>query len=153
MQSMNNFKVFLVDDDKMFLRSLEHNVRKFFPDIQIKTFLTGEECLSSLSDPPDAIVLDYFLPGINGLSTFKEIREAHPKMPIILLSNNKEENTIQRLIAEGVYEYIIKTRYCINGLKFSIGNIMENKKNNPAENTGNYNNDYILFFQDIGGES
>ena len=153
MQSVNNFKVFLVDDDKMFLKSLEHNVCKFFPDIKIKTFLTGEECLNNLSDPPDAIVLDYFLPGINGLSAFKKIKESLPKMPIILLSNNKEENTIQRLIAEGVYEYIIKTRYCINGLKFSLGNIIENKNNNSTENKDNYNNDYILFFQDIGGEA
>ena len=153
MQSVNNFKIFLVDDDKMFLKSLEHNVCKFFPNVKIKTFLTGEECLSNLSEPPDAIVLDYFLPGINGLSTFKQIKESFPKMPIILLSNNKEEKTIQRLIAEGVYEYIIKTRYCINGLKLSLGNIIDRKNNTNMENAYNENNDYILFFQDIGGES
>ncbi len=145
MQSVNNFKIFLVDDDKMFLKSLEHNVCKLFPDVKIKTFLTGKECLNNLLELPDAIVLDYFLPGINGLSAFKQIKELFPKMPIILLSNNKEEKTIQRLIAEGVYEYIIKTRYCINGLKLSLSNIIENKDN--------YNSDYILFFQDIGGES
>ena len=151
MKSSTNFNIFLVDDDSMFLKALEHNVTKLLPNVKIKTFQSGEECLSGLSERPDAIVLDYFLPGLNGLNTFKQIKESFPRMPVILLSTNTDNSTIERLIAEGAYEYIIKTKYCIDGLKLSLRNIIEKQIHNPLASVDG--NDYMLLFQDIGGES
>ncbi len=57
-------KLFLVDDDALFLKNLE---LEFLDnaDFEIKTFPLGELCLKHLSDNPDVIILDYHLDGIN----------------------------------------------------------------------------------------
>ena len=63
---MNNSKIklFLVDDDALFLKSLEIEFLEH-ADFNIETFATGELCLAKLSDAPDIIVLDYHLNSID----------------------------------------------------------------------------------------
>ena len=62
---MNNqkIKLFLVDDDAVFLKSLEIQFLEH-ADFAIETFATGELCLLSISNKPDVIILDYQLDGI-----------------------------------------------------------------------------------------
>lgn len=62
---MNNrkAKVFLVDDDALYLKTLELQF-KALENFEIQTFITGEQCIENLHLQPDIIVLDYWLNGI-----------------------------------------------------------------------------------------
>ena len=69
----NNIKLFLVDDDALFVKSLEI---KFLQQegLTVETYATGEQCVANLSHGPELIILDYFLDSIdknamNGLET------------------------------------------------------------------------------------
>jgi two-component system OmpR family response regulator len=53
-------KLFLVDDDVLFLKSLEIDFLSQ-SDFEIVTFATGELCFANLSNNPDVIILDYHL--------------------------------------------------------------------------------------------
>ncbi|HSH66475.1 MAG TPA: response regulator, partial [Bacteroidia bacterium] len=53
-------KIFLVDDDQMYLKALENEFKKN-ENFEIITYTTGEECLKNLHLNPDVIILDYFL--------------------------------------------------------------------------------------------
>src|SRR5437868_11668165 len=90
MSAENKIKVFLVDDDALFLKSLEiefvHSA-----DFDVETYPTGELCIENLSKCPDVIILDYHLDGIiegamNGIKTLKKIKALHPDIPVIMLS-------------------------------------------------------------------
>ncbi|MGZ4118032.1 MAG: response regulator, partial [Bacteroidia bacterium] len=66
-------KLFLVDDDALFLKSLEIEFLQH-ADFEIETYPTGERCMENLSHSPDVIILDYHLDGIdknamNGIET------------------------------------------------------------------------------------
>ncbi len=84
-------KVFLVDDDVVFLNLLkieflEHAV------FSVETYATGELCIEHLSHTPDIIVLDYHLDGIdktamNGMETLDKIKALHPHIPVVMLSS------------------------------------------------------------------
>lgn len=150
MKATNGLQVFLVDDDRMFLRSLEHGIRSAFYGIEVRSFLSGEECLDNIYDCPDVIILDYFMPGMNGLATLLSIREQTPQMPVILLSNNRDEGVIQRVFKTGADNYIIKSQDYIDKLKLSIGEITKNRKSRNM--TAGVSSDDILFC-DLGGES
>ena len=68
-------KIFLVDDDAVFLKLLEIEFLEH-ADFIIETYPTGERCMEHLSHSPDVIVLDYHLDGIdkyamNGFCTVK----------------------------------------------------------------------------------
>ncbi len=53
-------KLFLVDDDAVFLKSLEIEFLQH-ADFAIETYATGELCMANLSHNPDVIILDYIL--------------------------------------------------------------------------------------------
>ncbi len=64
MMNKEKIKLFLVDDDAVFLKSLELEFLDH-ADFVIETFATGELCLKKLSFNPDVIILDYQLDGID----------------------------------------------------------------------------------------
>ena len=64
MNNDNKIKLFLVDDDALFLKSLEIDFSNN-GDFEIETFISGELCIANLSKNPDIIILDYHLDGIN----------------------------------------------------------------------------------------
>ena len=85
MSNENKIKLFLVDDDIVFLKLLEIEFLEH-ADFDIETYVTGELCLENLSNNPDFIVLDYFLDGIdktakNGIDILDKILEINPEIP------------------------------------------------------------------------
>ena len=64
MKNKDKIMLFLVDDDAVFLKSLEIEFLQH-ADFIIDTFSTGELCLENLSQNPDVIILDYHLDGID----------------------------------------------------------------------------------------
>ena len=75
----NKIKIFLVDDDAVFLKTLEIEFMQH-GDFAIETFSSGELCMNNLSKNPDVIILDYHLDGINenamnGLDTLSKIKD------------------------------------------------------------------------------
>ena len=74
--------IFLVDDDVLFLKSLEIEFTQN-TESDIQTYATGELCLESIAQNPDVIVLDYYLNSveknaINGLETLDRIKTINP---------------------------------------------------------------------------
>ena len=83
MEDKNKVKIFLVDDDAVFLKSLEIEFMQH-ADFIIETYSTGEICMENLSHNPDIIVLDYHLDGINkaamnGIETLRKIKNFNPE--------------------------------------------------------------------------
>jgi FixJ family two-component response regulator len=65
MENEEKIKLFLVDDDAVFLKSLEIEFLQH-TDFIVETYATGELCLANLAEKkPDVIILDYHLDGID----------------------------------------------------------------------------------------
>ncbi|MBK5279981.1 MAG: response regulator, partial [Bacteroidia bacterium] len=91
MNTKDKIMLFLVDDDAVFLKSLEIEFLQH-GDFSIDTFSTGELCLENLSQNPDVIILDYHLDGIdtnamNGVETLDRIKAFNPDIPVVMLSS------------------------------------------------------------------
>jgi two-component system OmpR family response regulator len=79
----------------------------------IKSFPTGEACLQSLDEHPDAVVLDYYLNSkeknaANGIDILKEIKKQDKALPVIMLSSQKSYATAAQTINYGAVHYVIK---------------------------------------------
>jgi two-component system, OmpR family, response regulator len=128
MKNSTELSVFLVDDDKMFLTSLAHQLKTMFKSkTKIQAFTTGEECLKHLNENPDIIILDYYLnskykDAMNGLEILKKIMHVRPETKIIILSGQEKMEVAVDTIKHGAYDYIVKNDNVFLRTKLSIIN-------------------------------
>jgi len=132
MSTENKIKVFLVDDDAVFLRSLEIDFINS-ADFSVETFATGELCLQNLSHAPDVIILDYHLDGItegamNGIDTLKKIKALHPDIPVVMLSSQDKIEIAIDCMHSKALDYVIKSETAFVRLQKIITTIFSTKK-------------------------
>jgi response regulator of citrate/malate metabolism len=84
-------------------------------------------CLAYLSGSPeiDLIVVDYFLPDLNGLQLTQKIRELRIDLPIIFLTSNRDFRLAIEVMKYGVEHYLIKDETVDSVLPRTILNILE----------------------------
>ena len=116
--------IFFVDDDKMILNLLEYTIKNR-QDYNVKSFLSGEECLASLSENPSLIVLDHYLSKVgggklNGLETLEKIKSISQNLPVIILSSQEDKELITKYFSKGASRYISKDEYFVDSLMEAI---------------------------------
>ena len=137
MKNENKIKLFLVDDDAVFLRSLEIQFLQH-PDPEtagfaIETFVTGELCIAHLSHNPDMIILDYHLDGIdknamNGIATLDKIKSSHPGVPVIMLSSQDKIEVAINCMHHKAIDYVVKSETAFIRLQKTITVFFQQKK-------------------------
>ncbi|MEK7467657.1 MAG: sigma-54 dependent transcriptional regulator [Planctomycetota bacterium] len=69
---------------------------------------TAEEGLAALSPEVDLVVLDVRLPGMDGLTALRRIRERRPDLPVIVITAHGTMQTAVEAIKSGAFEYLTK---------------------------------------------
>ncbi len=99
-------RVLVVDDEPQILRALATNLRAREYTVDLAT--TGEEALRMAADhPPDIVILDIGLPGIDGVHVVRELRE-WTAVPIIMLSVREGEADKVAALDAGADDYVTK---------------------------------------------
>jgi two-component system OmpR family response regulator len=132
MKKDNKVKLFLVDDDALYLKSLEIEFLKHGEFI-IETYATGELCLQNLHHNPDFIILDYFLDGIekdamNGIETLDKIMTIHKNMPVIMLSSQDKIDVAISCMHHHALDYVMKSETSFMRIQKIISNHSERMK-------------------------
>ncbi len=132
MKNDNKIKIFLVDDDALYLKSLEIEFLEH-ADFIIETYATGELCMANLSSNPDVIVLDYHLDGIdrtamNGLETLDKIKSINPDIPVIILSSQDKIDVAIKCMHHKAFDYVVKSETAFMRLQKIITTIFSYKK-------------------------
>ena len=125
-------KLFLVDDDILFLKSLEIDFLER-ADFSIETYVTGELCLENLSHKPDIIVLDYYLDSVdktamNGIDTLDIIKALNPNIPVIMLSSQDKIDVAIECMHHSAFDYVVKSETAFMRLQKIITNIFKYQK-------------------------
>ncbi len=103
----NAINLLFVDDDKIILSILKSRYKN--KGYNVFTASDGIEALEILkSSDIDLVVADYYLKIMNGDELIKKIREKDSKIPIIVLSSQKNEYYIKRTLDLGADDYVVK---------------------------------------------
>ncbi len=132
MPNSKKIKLFLVDDDPMFLKTLEiefSNLKNF----EVETFPSGELLLENLDKNPDAIVLDYHLDGINqnamnGLQTLDKIKERNFQLPVIMLSSQDKIDVAVNCMHHHASDYVVKSETSFMRIQKIIESLLKFRK-------------------------
>ena len=132
MKSDKKIKLFLVDDDAVFLKSLEIEFLEH-ADFDIETFSTGELCIENLSHNPDVIILDFHLDGINktamnGIETLDKIKAYDQDISVIMLSSQDKIEVAISCMHHKAFDYIVKSETAFIRLQKTISTIFGYKK-------------------------
>jgi two-component system, OmpR family, response regulator len=131
-QNSKKIKLFLVDDDALFLKSLEIQFLDT-ADFDIETFPTGELCIENLHKNPDVIILDYHLDGIdktamNGLKTLDKIKISNIEIPVIMLSSQDKIEVAVSCMHHKAFDYVVKSETAFIRLQKIITAIFKYQK-------------------------
>jgi PAS domain S-box-containing protein len=87
---------------------------QYAPHIHLDIVTSGLQALERLAQSDkanayDVILLDYRLPGLNGLELFKEIRQTHgPDTPVVLVTGQGDEEVVLQVLKLGAASYLVK---------------------------------------------
>lgn len=128
----NKIKLFLVDDDQLYLRLLEIQFLEH-GDFEIETYTTGEQCIENLSHKPDIVILDYLFDDINektmnGIEALDKIKAFDPTIEVIILSEQDKIEVAVECMHHAAYDYVVKSETAFVRLKKVINNIFETRK-------------------------
>ena len=116
-------KILLVDDEKMILdlASLVLESRGYQP-IRAQD---GETALRLVEEEkPPLVLLDYMLPGMDGMSVLRQIREKFPQTYVVMLTGKGSEEIAVELMKAGASDYILKP-FKSRDLLERIGNVLK----------------------------
>ncbi|MBA4410910.1 MAG: response regulator [Odoribacter sp.] len=130
--SNDKIKIFLVDDDSVYLKLLEIEFLQH-GDFEIETYATGELCVENLKHAPDVIVLDYYLDGIdksamNGIETLDKIKAINPDISVIMLSSQDSIDIAIDCMHHRAFDYVMKSETAFLRLKKIISRIFSYKR-------------------------
>ena len=128
----DKIKIFLVDDDALFLKSLEIDFLES-ADFIIETYVTGEQCMDYLIHTPDVIILDYMLDGVdktamNGIETLDKIKAFNPDIPVVMLSSQDKIDVAIDCMHHRAFDYVVKSETAFMRLQKIITTIFSYKK-------------------------
>ena len=103
------YKVLIVEDDPMVAMINEQYVKQNKNFTVSSICRNGDEALSFLDDNAvDLIVLDVFMPVMDGVETLKTIRERKVSSEVIMVTAANDTQTLERTMHLGVLDYLIK---------------------------------------------
>ncbi len=100
-------RILVVDDEVEFADLLQERLE--IRGFEVLKAYAGEEALQHLEKAsPDVVLLDVMLPGRDGLSILKEIKQKYPLVGVIMLTGNSDIETAVEGMKLGAYDFLIK---------------------------------------------
>jgi two-component system, OmpR family, response regulator len=132
MKPENKIKLFLVDDDVVFLKSLEIEFLER-GNFDIETYVSGESCVANLSNKPDIIILDYLLDGtdksaMHGIETLDKIKAVNADIPVIMLSAQDKIEVAVNCMHHKAFDYVVKSETAFLRLQKIITSVFHLRK-------------------------
>ncbi|MDQ3191743.1 MAG: response regulator [Bacteroidota bacterium] len=145
MSLKRKIRVFYIEDSEICSLMIDHKLRDL-ADFNIYSFTSAEAAFKDLYFQPDVVVLDYNLPGMNGLQATRKFKQLYPELPIIILSGQNNIDVTIDLMRAGACEYMSKKNFSIIELHEKICRVNEKKQFEMAQNRFKINKSLLVLF-------
>jgi DNA-binding NtrC family response regulator len=104
---VDEISVLLVDDEREFLETLLKRLLK--RGVKATGVNSGEDALKILKEtPPDVVVLDVRMQGMDGMQTLREIKKIRPLVEVIMLTGHANMEVAVEGMEAGAFDYLLK---------------------------------------------
>jgi DNA-binding NtrC family response regulator len=118
---MIQYTIYIIDDDEIIRTGICLSLES---EYSIRAFATAESALDAMpSNPPDLILLDIGLPGMDGIKALHHIRDKYPDILVIMITAYEDVKTVISAMKLGAYDYVVKP-LVMDGLEITIRNAL-----------------------------
>lgn len=141
--------VLIVEDDPM-VAAIHRQFIGAVPGFIVAGMVSsGKDALEFLQQHPvRLVILDVFLPGMDGVATLQKIREMNRTVGVIVVSASRDTNTINAVLKAGAFDYVIKP-FVFERIQTSLRSFqqLENRLNRGADQIDQKELDRLLQVQ------
>ncbi|OON87853.1 MULTISPECIES: response regulator [unclassified Pyramidobacter] len=141
--------VLIVEDDPMVAAIHRQFIGAVPGFIVAGVVSSGKDALEFLQrHPVRLVILDVFLPGMDGVATLQRIREMNRTVGVIVVSASRDTNTINAVLKAGAFDYVIKP-FVFERIQTSLRSFqqLENRLNRGADQIDQKELDKLLQVQ------
>src|SRR5438105_1040305 len=107
----NDIHILMLEDDTADAALVQHALRQGGFKFSLARVETREDFLRELEHhPPNLILLDYSLPGFDGLAALNLAQERYPDIPFIFVTGTLGEEVVIEMLKSGATDYVLKNR-------------------------------------------
>ena len=104
---MSRNKIWVIDDDRAMRWVLEKTFKE--EGFDVTSFEEAQSALDELSvNPPDVILTDIRMPGIDGLTFLSKVKTTNPDLPVIIMTAHSDLESAVSSYQTGAFEYLPK---------------------------------------------
>ena len=119
------YTLYVIDDESSITEGIQLALDRSY---RIVTFSDAESAIEALkNDPPDMVLLDIGLPGMNGIAALKQIKALCSDMLVIMITAYEDIETVVSSMKLGAYDYVVKPLH-MDKLEVTIKNALESIK-------------------------
>ena len=103
-------RILLAEDQSLFAESLKTFLMNYAEDMQVLGIAgNGKEAVAMTAElHPDIILMDVYMPVMNGVEATAAIKASHPEVKIIMLSTYDEDEYVRKALLAGASGYLLK---------------------------------------------
>ena len=118
--------ILCIDDDEVARESVELLLTRWGFRVSLAT--SGEAGLAVLDqDPPDLILVDLQMPGMDGIEVLERVRESHPLIICIMITGHATLQTAVEAMKQGAYDFLAKP-FSPDELKLTVQRGLEHRR-------------------------
>jgi len=103
----DNKRILVVDDDETVRRSYLRSLQSV--SCQVASASNGEEALQTMErNPFDVVLLDMRMPGLDGLSVLRTIKQKWPDSEVVIITGYPTVDSAKEAVRLGAYDYVSK---------------------------------------------
>jgi CheY-like chemotaxis protein len=97
-----SYKILIVDDSKLARMAVNKSLKSLYPDwAQLEAANAAEAVAAAREKAPDVALVDFNMPGRDGLDLAAELRRTTPRMVVAVVSANRQQEIVDRTRAAG----------------------------------------------------
>ncbi|MFQ5603506.1 MAG: response regulator [bacterium] len=130
---MNNLSVLIAGTSSSYLEISKKMLKFHYNECEVDFAYSGNECINKVNNNLyDLVLFDYYLGDINGHDVIDTLRMQGNKVPLIMLTEEGEDEIASQAIEKGASDYIMKVRGYLTALPITVRNILERAHVNEA---------------------